>query len=274
MPQPLLRAAYAPHLATLPDPYPALASSRYEIKFLPGQLMMIAGPSGCGKTVLALHLVLQTGRRCLYFSADSDERTMACRAASALTGERLSNTFRAWENRSFNNLYKDVLANSHIKFEFEPTDPTIQDIQHSLDAYYDVAGEWPAFVVIDTLTNTEAGDNNEWSGLRKTAKDLHWLARRTNACIIAVHHTSEQREDFEKIPPPRSAIQGKISQLPSVIMTVTAQGGVLNIGVVKNRFGPSDPAAKNPLRLSIDISRMHIDGSRLLEFVNGREIVT
>lgn len=264
MPLPPLRAANASNVEPLPDPFKGLRNSRYGVRFYPGQLVMIAGPPGGGKTTLSLVTELRMGVSCLYFSADSNEMTMLCRAASALTGHSLSSVYGAWEFGFFRDKYAHVLKDSPIRFEFEPTDPTIHDISNALDAYYEIEGAYPKLVVIDTLTNTEAGDGgNEWGGLRKTAKDLHWLARRTKACVLVLCHTSEQNMDHVLSAPPRSAIQGKISQLPSVILTMATNEGEMFLGVVKNRFGPSDPAAKNPVRFIVDLSRVKIDDVRM-----------
>lgn len=263
MPLPLLRAANSAALPPLPDPYAGLKNSRYGVRFYPGQLIMVAGPPGGGKTMLSLHAVLKMNVPTLYFSADSDERTMLCRAASALTGHPLKSVYACWEFDFFRDKYAHVLKGSPLRFEFEPTDPSITDINNALEAYHEVEGEYPRLVVIDTLTNTESGEANEWGGLRKTAKDLHWLARKTKACILVLCHTSEQNMDHVLSAPPRSAIQGKISQLPAVIITMATHEGEMFLGIVKNRFGESDPAAKNPVRFMVDLSRVKIDDVRL-----------
>jgi RecA-superfamily ATPases implicated in signal transduction len=263
MPLPPLRAANAAHAEPLPDPFKGLRNSKYGVRFYPGQLVMIAGPPGGGKTTLSLAAVLRMGVSCLYFSADSNEMTMLCRAASALTGHSVSAVYGAWEFGMFRELYGHVLKGSPIRFEFEPTDPSITDITNALEAYHEVEGAYPRLLVIDTITNTESGEANEWGGYRKTAKDLHWLARRTKACVLVLCHTSEQNMDHVLAAPPRSAIQGKISQLPSVIITMATNDAEMFLGVVKNRFGPSDPAAKHPVKFIADLSRVRIDDLRM-----------
>ena len=263
MPLPLLRAANATNLDPLPDPYLGLKNSRYGVRFFPGQLVMFAGPPGGGKTMLMLHMVLKMGVSCLYFSADSDERTVCCRAASALTGHPLRSVYDAWEFGLFRDMYGSSLSQSPVRFEFEPTDPTTADITNALEAYCEVQGEYPRVVVIDTLTNTEAEGKDEWGGYKQTAKDLHWLARRTRACVFVLCHTSEQNLDHLLSAPPRTAIQGKVSQLPSVIITMATADGYMFLGVVKNRFGVQDPAAQDPVKFVVDLSRVRIDDTRM-----------
>lgn len=263
MPLPLLRAANGTNVDPLPDPYLGLKNSKYEVRFYPGQLVMFAGPPGGGKTMLMLHAVLRMGVSCLYFSADSDERTVACRTASALTGHPLKSVYGAWEFGFFRETYGAVLRSSPVRFEFEPTDPNIADITNALEAYCELHGAYPKILVVDTLTNTEAEGKDEWGGYKQTAKDLHWIARRTRACIFLLCHTSEQNIDHVLSAPPRSAIQGKISQLPSLIVTLAVAEGEMFLGVVKNRFGVQDPAAKDPVRFVVDLSRVRIDDVRL-----------
>ncbi len=85
MPVPLGRVAIAHSTAPLPDPLPGLAKSKFKVGFNRAQLCMIAGPPGAGKTTTALIMAMNMGVRCLYISADSDEITMAARAASVVS---------------------------------------------------------------------------------------------------------------------------------------------------------------------------------------------
>lgn len=209
--------------------------------------------------MLALHAVMKMGVSCLYISADSDERTIACRAVAAINAHPLKSIYGAWDRGVFEDIYGPLLRSRvKVKFEFEPTDPSVVDVSNAMEAYLELEGAYPRIVVVDTLSNTESGDANEFFGLRKTAKDLHWLARRTRALLLVLHHTSEQNMDWVINAPPRSAIQGKISQLPSTILTMATHEGVMWIAAVKNRFGESDPAAKSPVRFVVDLSRVRI----------------
>jgi AAA domain len=266
MPLPLLRAVHSGGVLPLPDPYVGLRNSAYAVRFFPGQLVMWAGPPGGGKTMLALHAVLKMGVSCLYFSADSDERTISSRAASALTGHPLSSVCGAWEHGFFREQYGSVLRQAKVRFEFEPTDPSIVDITHALEAYVEVEGVYPQILVVDTLTNTEAGEGNgnEWGGYKKTLKDLHWVGRRTGVCVWVLCHTSEQNLEYILGPPPRSAIQGKVSQFPELIITLAVDGeGYMLLGIVKHRHGVQDPAAKHPVKFLVDLSRVRIDDIRM-----------
>jgi hypothetical protein len=133
----------------------------------------------------------------------------------------------------------------------------MEDIAHSISAYVDIAGEPPALIVVDNLLNMkhdEGSGGNEWQGMRQTMKSLHWLARQTKACIWVLHHTSEQSDSYITKAPPRPAIQGKLTQLPELVVTLANENGVMYIAVVKYRHGPSDPMAKDPLWMTVDFS--------------------
>jgi hypothetical protein len=66
-------------------------------------------------------------------------------------------------------------------------------------------------------------------------KELKYLARATNSAVVVLHHTSEA---ITGTPcQPRSAIQGKVAQLPALICTLGVSGGSMGVAVVKNRYG-------------------------------------
>ncbi len=69
--------------------------------------------------------------------------------------------------------------------------------------------------------NVAAESDNEWAGLRAIMVDFHDMARKTEACVMVLHHVSEQSEyGKDNKPPHRRAIHGKVSQLPALILTL------------------------------------------------------
>jgi predicted ATP-dependent serine protease len=110
-----------------------------------------------------------------------------------------------------------------------------------IKAYVELYGIAPELIVIDNLMNVAAETDNEWAGLRAIMMELHDMARKTEACVLVLHHVSEQSEyGSPMMPPPRRAIHGKVSQLPALILTLgyDPSQGLLRIASVKNRFGP------------------------------------
>jgi hypothetical protein len=117
----------------------------------------------------------------------------------------------------------------------------LDDIELEIRAYVELFGEAPELIVIDNLMNVAAETDNEWAGLRAIMMELHDMARKTEACVLVLHHVSEQSEYGSTInPPARRAIHGKVSQLPALILTLgyNPSSGELKIAAVKNRFGP------------------------------------
>lgn len=265
MPVPLTRAARGRSAAPLPDPFPALATSPYKVRLRKGQVVMVAGPPGAGKTVWALAAVLAMRSPCLYISADSDEDTMAARAAANLTGHPIDSVLQTIQYGLYAEEYGPVLRDCPIRFEYEPSDPSLQDISNSLTAWLELNGKYPDVLVLDNLMNLATNDGNEWQGMRQAVKDLHYLARKLRICVIVLHHTSEQDPGHIQSAPPRSAIQGKVSQLPALVLTLANNGSELYVAVVKNRHGPADPLAKAPVVMIVDFSCCRVRGRQFFD---------
>jgi hypothetical protein len=88
-------------------------------------------------------------------------------------------------------------------------------------------------------------------------KELKYLARATNAAIMVLHHTSEA------VPgnpcQPRSAIQGKVSQLPALICTLGTVGTSLGVASVKNRYGRADAGGTLMTWLAFNPEYMYVE---------------
>lgn len=219
---------------------------------------MLAGPPGAGKTNTAIIAVVRMGIPTLYFSADSDEDTMATRTAAALTGHPTGSILETIQYGLYADEYGPRVSQLPVRFVFDPSEPGIADIAAALDAWMEIESAPPSLIVVDNLMNCKVETGNEFESMRQMCKDLHWLARKTKACVLVLHHTSEQNKEEIVTAPPRSAIQGKVSQLPSLILTVAVDNGEMTMAVVKNRFGRQDPLAKEPLRMAADFTRCQI----------------
>lgn len=258
MPQPLTRTSQA--ASPLPDAYPGLANSKYKVRLRRGEVVMVAGPPGAGKSVFALVAALRLagqGVPVLYISADSNEATMAARAAACVTGHPVDVVARTIEIGLWSEEYGGRMAALPIRFEYDDTDPSIDDIANGLTAFMEVWGEAPQVIVLDNLMNMST-DGDEWQGLRSAVKQLHYIARKSKACVLVLHHTSEQDGSIVGCAPPRSAIQGKVSQLPALILTIANRDGELLVGVVKNRHGPDDVKATQPVRMIVDFATCQV----------------
>ena len=221
----------------LPDVWEAL--SKKQIKFRRGQVCMIAAAPNVGKSMLALIYAVKAKVPTLFFSADTDTATVMMRAAAHLSGH---SQIMVENNLTSNRHYYDKhLGNlDSIQFVFDSS-PSLDDIELEIKAYVELFGVPPELVVIDNLMNVAAESDNEWAGLRSIMVEFHDMARKTEACVLVLHHVSEQTEYGKTTEPPaRRAIHGKVSQLPALILTLgfDPYNKVLKIAAVKNRFGP------------------------------------
>jgi replicative DNA helicase len=227
----------------LPDVWTALAEK--QIKFRRGQVCMVAAAPNAGKSMFALIYAVKAKVPTLFFSADTDTTTVMMRAAAHVSGhnqvnveQRLSNDSHYYD-KSFDKL-------KHIKWVFDSS-PSLDDIELEIKAYVELYGQAPELIIIDNLMNVAAETDNEWAGLRAIMMELHDMARKTEACVLVLHHVSEQSEYGSPTEPPaRRAIHGKVSQLPALILTLgyNPDNNELKVAVVKNRFGPHAADAK------------------------------
>lgn len=217
---------------------------------------MIAGQPGAGKSLLGLwhacKWVEHHNLRGIYFSADSAELGQASRALamtshgiSAEEAEIMLGTEDPWAVEQMSVL--DPLC-----WSFED-DLSYDNINDEVEAFAEMWGEYPTFIIVDNLTDVEGQAEDEWATQRRALKALVQLARATNSAVIVLHHTSEDDRIKEMPCPPRRAIQGKCSQKPALIWTV-ANGWV---AVVKHRFGKADKSGQTASRLRLDEETLH-----------------
>lgn len=221
----------------LPDVWSALANK--QIKFRRGQVCMVAAAPNVGKSMFALIYAVKARVPTLFFSADTDTTTVMMRAVSHLSGHsQVSVEQSLATNIHYYDKYFEKLK--HIKWVFDSS-PSLDDLELEVKAYVELYGISPELIVIDNLMNVVAETDNEWAGLRAIMMEFHDMARKTEACVLVLHHVSEQSEYGSPTEPPaRRAIHGKVSQLPALILTLgyNPDMGTLKVAPVKNRFGP------------------------------------
>jgi replicative DNA helicase len=237
----------------LPDVWNDLA--KRQIKFRRGQVCMIAAAPNAGKSMFALIYAVKAKVPTLFFSADTDIATVMMRAASHLSGH--SQLLVEGNLNSNRHYYDKHLENmSNIQFVFDSS-PSLDDIELEIKAYVELYGIPPELIVVDNLMNVAAETDNEWAGLRAIMVDFHDMARKTEACVMVLHHVSEQTEYGKtSFPPHRRAIHGKVSQLPALILTLGFDplDGTLKVAPVKNRFGPHTADGSDFVTLFVNYS--------------------
>lgn len=223
------------------------------------EVTMIAGQPGAGKSLLALWIALawvKQGMRGIYFSADSAELGQASRALAMSTmnlgvaeAEDMLEKGAEWALDKMGDL--DALC-----WSFED-DLSYDNIDAEVRAFQELWGTSPDFVVVDNLTDVEGQSDDEWSTQRRAMKALTQMARITDAATLVLHHTSEDTRAKEDPCPSRSAIQGKCSQKPALILTVADKGGRRPVAVVKDRFGKSDKSGNTATWFYLDEDTLH-----------------
>jgi len=254
----------------LPDVWKGLAAK--QIQFRRGQVCMVAAAPNAGKSMFALIYAIKAKVPTLFFSADTDTTTVMMRAAAHSSGH---NQMTVEQSLSADSHYYDKHFDklSHIKWVFDSS-PSLDDIELEIKAYVELYGEAPQLIVVDNLMNVAAETDNEWAGLRAIMMELHDMARKTEACVLVLHHVSEQTEYGSPTRPShRRAIQGKVSQLPALILTLgyDAINGDLNIAAVKNRFGPHTADGSDYITLKVNYGSCQISDKNAFGEMLGRD---
>ena len=241
----------------LPDVWKGLAGMN--VRFRRGQVCMVAAAPNAGKSMFALVYAIRAKIPTLFFSADTDTTTVYIRAAAQLSGHsQLTVEDNLNYQSGFYNHKLDEM--SHIQWVFDSS-PSLDDIEAEVKAYIELYGIAPELIVIDNLMNVVAESDNEWAGLRAIMMELHDMARKTEACVLVLHHVSEHSEyGSPTMPPPRRAIHGKVSQLPAIILTLgyDPESRMLRVAPVKNRFGPHTADGTKWTTLYVDFAACQI----------------
>lgn len=229
----------------LPNPFKALDAKGTH--FRRGQLVLVAAGPGTGKSAFTLTLAIKSAVPCMYFSADSDAFVQLTRAISIKTGWTIEKSAQAVLEDKLVDIVDD-LAGSPLRFNYNAS-PSLDDIELSMDAYIEVFGDYPSLVVVDNVTNVigKSADDDPFSGLESLMDYLHDMARRTEACVIGLHHVTGEYNDSNKAIP-LSGVKGQITRVPEMVLTLHKRPGqvpgvdVLCVSTPKNRNGDADPS--------------------------------
>lgn len=211
------------------------------------EVTMIAGQPGAGKSLLALWIVLNWSRyhglRGIYFSADSAELGQASRALAMSqpnTDVREAELLLEHEDQ----WALDKMAElNNLCWSFED-DLTYENIDEEVQAFRELWGADPDFIIVDNLTDVEGQSEDEGGTQRRAMKALVQLARVTDSALIVLHHTSENDRLKEEPCPSRAAIMFKVSAKPALIMTTSDHGDRRPVACVKDRYGKSDKSGR------------------------------
>lgn len=238
----------------LPTVFPSLAAAG--TRFRRSELALIAAEPGVGKSIMAVTLARGAGVPTLYLSADSSARTQAVRMLSAQTGWPQYH-FERMVDREPDKAAAMLKQSSHIKWCFDSA-PSLEDVELEVHAFEAMFGEPPHLLIIDNATDVGGEQGEEFSALRALMRDLKCWAREYDSAVVALHHVNEYEppKDNPPICPPRRMIQGKVSQIAALVLTLSSTDGWLHIATVKNRYGPYDKSGHTAVSLPYLPERM------------------
>lgn len=227
--------------------------------FRKGEVSMVAGQSGAGKSLLALWHAIQwvTGHqlRGIYFSADSAELGQATRAVAMVlpntSTEEAEQMVLSQDPRGL----EAMESLNGLSWSFED-DLSYENIEEEIMAFAEMWGCAPDFIVVDNLMDIEGQSEDEFGTSQRALKALVQLARRTDAAVIVLAHTSE---DVREDPcPPKKAVRGKANQKPAMILTTSDHGDKRPVARVKDRYEEgADKTGQTATWLRLNPSNLH-----------------
>lgn len=228
------------------------------------ELTMIAGMPSAGKSLIALwHAVCWTkvhDQLGLYFSADSSELGQASRAlAMSSHGIGVAEAERLLIAHD-EHATEMMRLLDRLAWSFE-NDLSYETIYEEVQAFEELWGTTPDYIVVDNLMDVDGQDADEWATYRRVLKGLTQLARVTGAAVIVLAHTSEDPRFIGDPCPPRWAILGKCNQKPALILTLADKGRNRPVATVKDRFGRDDRTGHIASWLSFNPFDMHFGES-------------
>ena len=127
----------------------------------------------------------------------------------------------------------------------------MEELTVRVKSYEAVYGAYPDVVVIDNLINF-ASSPFAFDEMQTFLNDLDGLAKEIKAHVLVLHHAkipsvgpNPRNPALPGQPPRDDEIQGKMTQYPSVALTIGADNLNLNIACVKNRNGRQYPDASH-----------------------------
>lgn len=232
-------------------------------RFLRGQLALVAAGPGTGKSAFVLNYALKSGVCCLYFSADSDAFVQLSRALAIMGDMGMTDAVALARSGAYTTI-DSVVGNAPVRFSYDPS-PSLAHIETQVHAYEELFGDYPELIVIDNALDVviEDAEFDQSQTLDSLMGWLHDMARKTEACVVVLHHVTGPYNDA-KCPIPLSGVKGQIGRVPELILTLhrgdmALDGSFdLHVSTVKNRGQRADPSGMDYAELSFHGDKMNI----------------
>jgi hypothetical protein len=250
------RSSSAP---ALPMPYGALETAGLRLRR--GQTSLTVAASGVGKTQLWGNLAQRMGVPTTYWSADTDQHDVTTRSLALWSGYTVSEVDENRWNPAFQETWNNAFQRSrHIEWVFDtPIKP--KAMGERLLAFAEKEGQFPHLLVVDNMSNT-VNSGDELADQKSFMTEVQVLARQMNTHIAMLSHAKGEYESGTR-PIPKNGALNNLFKLPEIGLTIYRHDDdTLGLNCVKNRGGPSDPAAKHPILLPVDLSRATVMGFR------------
>jgi hypothetical protein len=248
----------------LPSVFPSL--ERAGVKFRRSQLSLVAAAPGGGKSAFAAYEAVKAAYGefeedpvpTLYFSADTDKKTLGSRITASVTRLTVDDAERKLDEGDPGVWSTLEVNTNHIWFSWD-RGPNLEDIENEVEAFAHVMGDWPHKIVVDNLKNVyteEVGEAGEHIRYDRVLDYLHQLAGITGAHIMVLHHVTGYYE-IGNVPIPLSGILGKVTKPFGLILTLyRAWDSMLGICVVKNRTGKASADGSHVIYMPYNLERM------------------
>ena len=244
---------------TIPTVFRALEANGFNL--LRGNIVLVASGPGTGKTLLALTITIRSRASSLYFSADSDEFTMASRAAAIVNRSSISEASQGILDKNPEVL--GSLTSLPLQVAFDPA-PDVDYIEMQVEAYREVYGEYPELIVIDNFVNVSFEAESTFTDMSSLMGFFHSMARTTGACVLILTHVTGSYNNADH-PIPLSGVKGQITDKPAQVLTLHRKGSdgltsFIGASIVKNRSGKADPSGHMTVDFPFDGARAHLGG--------------
>src|SRR5690606_28201869 len=118
------------------------------------------------------------------------------------------------------------------------------DIEDEVSAYVELYDRYPDIIIADNLSNVYKTTESEYGGYSDVMQKHLDLTRDTGATVIVLHHMLESGKDnVSTKPAPVSGLDGKVSKLPELILSLAVEENMSKIATVKDRHTKAHPEA-------------------------------